>query len=203
MTPAPSELQLDALRELFHVGVGRAASMLSSMTRAAVKLSVPEVREVPLSELGTTLGLGEGAVADIQQVFSGSLVGSADLVIPQGSAAALVNAVIGDEGAEADLDDVRAETLEEIGNIVINGVMGTLGNLLSTEINYEIPTYREDTLQALFEAPSMVGGRTCLLVRARFTIERVEVQGDLLLVFDVESRTQVWARIDALIAEAK
>ena len=198
----PSELQLDTLRELIHVGVGRAASMLSSMTRSEVKLTVPEVREVPLTGLTELMGLGAEPVADVRQTFSGSIVGSADLLIPQKSAASLVNAVTGDLGEDADLDDVRSETLEEIGNIVINGVMGTLGNLLGSEINYQIPTFREDTIDSLFLPPSIAESRSCLLVRARFNIASVEVQGDLLLIFDVESRAHVWMRVDELIANA-
>ena len=33
-------------------------------------------------------------------------------------------------GSDADLDSLRSGTLSEVGNIVINGVMGSIGNIL-------------------------------------------------------------------------
>ncbi|MCB9915292.1 MAG: chemotaxis protein CheC [Planctomycetes bacterium] len=193
------ELRLDALRELINIGVGRAASTLSTMTGEPVRLSVPEVFDVPLSEVHRNLGDAIRPVADVRQTFQGALVGSADLLFPSESAAALVNAVTGDVGDDMDLDDLRVATLEEIGNIVLNCVMGTIGNLLDQEVLYAIPAFREAPFEALFADAGADAQDSCILVRARFTIVSIEVHGDLLLIFDSSSRAHLWTALDRLV----
>jgi chemotaxis protein CheC len=196
----PTPFQLDALKELINIGIGRAASILSTMTSEPVQLTVPEIFHLPVDQIPTALARIDGeTLADVRQCFSGSLVGSADLLFPPESAATLVNAVTGDMNDDTDLDEVRVETLSEIGNIVINGVMGTIANILDRDVAYAIPTFREDTLESMFLPASLVEARSCVLVNARFSIKSIEISGDILLIFDVESQVSLWNAIDRMV----
>ncbi len=198
----PSDLQLDALKELINIGIGRAASILSTMTREPVQLTVPSLSILDVDQIPSTLGGVDRSHADVRQCFTGSLVGSADLLFPPESAASLVNAVTGDVNEDTDLDEIRVEALSEIGNIVINGIMGTIANILESEVTYAIPTYREGTLDRLFQPASKAEERTCVLVNAHFSIESIEISGDILLIFDVESQANLWSGIDRLVERA-
>lgn len=196
-------MQLDALRELVNIGIGRAASILSTMTSEPVQLTVPEVFIVPADEIPEVLGdMGDQPVADVRQTFSGALTGSADLLFPPESAAALANAVSGELEGDLDLDELRVETLSEVGNVVINGVMGSLTNILDSPVDYDIPSYREESLNSMFAHASNAKGHSCVLVNARFAIHSIEISGDILLLFDVESQSNLWAGIDRILASA-
>ncbi|WGV26910.1 chemotaxis protein CheC [Halotia branconii] len=178
--------QLDALQELINIGVGRAASLLNEMVDSHIHLKIPFVKaltaEDAYQELATRFH--DDTLASVKLGFTGSFYGTAGLIFPTDSASTLVAVLTGEEPGSADLDAVKIGTLSEIGNIVINGVMGSLSNVLKQHINYTLPVYLEDTIKNLLlsahESQSKI-----LLAQARFTIEQLEIIGDIILIFQV------------------
>jgi chemotaxis protein CheC len=98
---------------------------------------------------------------------------------------------------------VRVGTLSEVGNIVLNGVMGSIGNILKQHISYTIPTYIEDSIENLLTLDSNINPppNTILLVRIRFMIQQLQIEGDIILLFEVGSFTALLAAIDAIKAD--
>ncbi|MBW4453788.1 MAG: chemotaxis protein CheX [Nostoc indistinguendum CM1-VF10] len=188
--------ELDALQELINIGVGRAASLLNEMVDSHIRLKIPVVKVLTATEAyqELTKRFHDEALAAVKLRFTGSFHGTASLIFPTDSASTLV-AVLTGEDPSADLDAVKIGTLSEIGNIVINGVMGSLSNVLKRHLNYTLPVYLEDTLENLllsaYESDSKI-----LLAQASFTIERFEIIGDIILIFLVGT-------FDALITAMK
>ncbi|MBD2533162.1 chemotaxis protein CheX [Nostoc flagelliforme FACHB-838] len=175
--------ELDALEELINIGVGRAASLLNEMVDSHIRLKIPVVKVLTAADAyqELTKRFHDETLAFVKLRFTGSFYGTASLIFPTESASTLV-AVLTGEDPSADLDAVKIGTLSEIGNIVINGVMGSLSNVLKRHINYTLPVYIEDTLENLlssaYESDSKI-----LLAQASFTIERLEIIGDIILIF--------------------
>ena len=194
-----SDRHLDALSELMNIGVGRAAGMLGEMIGSSIELIVPSVKVLKMSELATELGHGpEGTFSFVRLPFQGQLDGTAALVFPPDSAAQLVAVLTGEEPGTPDLDSVRAGTLSEVGNIVINGVMGSVGNILSIPLTYELPSYFEGLPEHLLQ-PKLVGtDPAMLLAHTRFTVRDLEIQGTILLVFEVRSFDALLSAVDRL-----
>lgn len=183
MTP----LQLDILRELINIGVGQAAGVLNQMTSTHVRLSVPEILVLTPESVQAHSLLHDSSdrVSAIELPFQGAFTGLAVLAFPLASAGRLVSIVAGDEADGLDMDSLRLATLQEIGNIVLNGVMGSIGNVLNRHITYIPPDYFEGGLSTLVDlegAPLVI-----LYVRTRFEIESLEVGGDIIVVFQLES----------------
>lgn len=181
--------QLDALQELVNIGVGRAASVLNEMIDSHIRLQVPFIRilspDKMKSELEDRLGISD--VSAVRLGFSGSFSGTAQLVFPTDSASKLVALLTNEEVGTPDLDAVKIGTLTEVGNIVINGVMGSMSNLLHQHLNYSLPIYLEDTVDNLLVANRLESKTTVLLAQARFTIEQLQIAGDIILIFKVGS----------------
>lgn len=191
--------QIDALKELINIGVGRAAGMLNEMVNSRVYLQVPSVRVFSLLEAKKELGrLGGDRLAAVQLLFKGPFSGTAALVFPAESASNLVAVLTGEEPGTYDLDSVRAGTLSEVGNIVINGVMGSIGNMLKERISYSFPKYTEDTIENIFAPSDLDPSAGVLLARTRFTVKEFQVEGDIILVFEVGSFDILLASIDAI-----
>jgi chemotaxis protein CheC len=91
---------------------------------------------------------------------------------------------------------VRVGTLSEVGNIVINGVMGSIANVLKLQINYTLPTYTEDNIENLITPPSTAPDVTVVLAHTRFTIEHLQIEGDIILIFEVGSFSALMKAID-------
>ncbi|MEH2069744.1 MAG: chemotaxis protein CheX [Nostoc sp.] len=178
--------QLDALQELINIGVGRAASLLNEMIDSHIGLKIPFVKVLTATEAYQELAtrFHDDSLASVRLGFTGSFSGGAGLIFPTESASTLVAVLTGEEPGSPDLDAVKIGTLSEIGNIVINGVMGSLSNVLKQHLNYTIPVYLEDTIENLllstYESDSKI-----LLAQARFIIEQLEIIGDIILIFHV------------------
>ncbi|MEC4888276.1 MAG: chemotaxis protein CheC [Scytonema sp. PMC 1070.18] len=189
-----TEEQLDALQELINIGVGRAASLLNEMVDSHIRLEIPFVKVLTATDAYEELltRFQDDNLAAVRLGFTGSFYGTAGLIFPTESASTLVAVLTGEEPGSADLDAVKIGTLSEIGNIVINGVMGSISNVLLQHMNYTLPIYLEDTIENLL-LPTNESTSKILIAQARFAIEKLEIIGDILLIFEVST-------FDALIA---
>jgi chemotaxis protein CheC len=197
MNPTPD--QIDVLKELINIGVGRAAGMLNDMLQSRVQLQVPYVKIFsPLTLQEEMDKLGDDKLSTVRLTFKGPFSGIASLVFPPDSAAKLVDILTGEEPGDTDLDSIRIGTLTEVGNIILNGVMGSIGNVLEQHINYSVPTYIEDNVEHLLLSDDLDSNTTILLAHTRFTIEQLQIEGDIILLFEVGSFDALLAAIDAI-----
>nr|WP_320134042.1 chemotaxis protein CheC [uncultured Holophaga sp.] len=188
----------DALAELVNVGVGRAASSLSAMVNERIELSVPRVVTIPHADISRHLnleheiGLSEVVVV-VQQAFSGKVGGAASILFPVESARKLVGLLTGGLLSDEELDLEREAALTEVGNILINGVMGTIGNIIDVEIRYHLPEYVECNSTDL---PRVFQERDLMLAVVLIAISGQEIKGHLVLLFDIPSMDNLGSIIE-------
>ena len=178
--------QLDALQELLNIGVGRAAGSLNQMIEKPIRLHIPFVQLGTIEELAQNIEqLQQSPLSSVQLPFQGDFSGSACLLFPTTSAATLISALIGDEEDFDTLDSLREATLTEVGNIVLNGVMGSLANILQNKITYSIPFYQETSLQELLQPVPSDSCKMVLWAQTQFTIEDYAITGDIILILGI------------------
>ena len=131
----------------------------------------------------------------VKMVFQGSTSGAAELIFPSVSANKLITAFTGEESEDMDPDSIRVGTLGEIGNIVLNAVLGSISNILKFNLKYTVPSYIEGTPESLL--PSEVDpDSVILLAETRFTIAELKVEGDIALFFELEGFDMLLEVID-------
>jgi chemotaxis protein CheC len=124
-------MQLDLLTELINIGIGRAAGSINQMSNAHVQLQVPHLRLLSDEGLAEYCQPIAGRMLScIRLPFDGALSGLTFLIFPPAGASGLISIILGREHIPFDKDSLRIGTLEEIGNIVLNGVMGSISNFL-------------------------------------------------------------------------
>ncbi|HSF75979.1 MULTISPECIES: chemotaxis protein CheC [unclassified Microcoleus] len=194
-----STRQLDALQELVNIGIGQAAGVLNDMIDSPIRLQIPYLQILTPTDVEEELEqhLNGEQIAAVQLKFTGSFGGIAQLVFPTNSAALLVTMLTGEEGTH-DLDSVKIGTLSEVGNIVINGVMGAISNVLQQRLNYSIPTYSEGTIASLLISGGLATDTVVLLAQTSFMIERLHIEGDIILIFNVNSFDTLLTAINQL-----
>ncbi len=179
--------QVDALTELINIGVGKAAGMLNQILEAHVQLQVPAIKIFPYTNMRDVLQeIVSTSLSVVKLAFKGPFSGTALLAFPPDSASNLVNLLTGElpEHAE-DFDSIRVGALTEVGNIVLNGVMGSLSNILQEHLTYSIPDYVEDSLERLLQENNADAESTIILARTELAIEQLEIHGNVLLLFRV------------------
>jgi chemotaxis protein CheC len=191
----------DALTELINIGVGKAAGMLNQMTSHQISLRVPSIDLVTLDDLNEVMhGRIDDRLAAVKMDFTGSFSGTAALIFPTASAAQLVSCLTDEEQGTPDLDALRAVTLIEVGNIVVNCVMGSITNMLNEYVRYSLPIYLEGSIAALVHSDAAAINEWMLFIKTRFSIEHLHIEGDILLILETRSLDALFVGIDRLSA---
>jgi chemotaxis protein CheC len=197
-------LEIDTLTEIINIGIGRAASALNDITGSHIQLKVPSIALVLLDALPKTFQhLENDLVSSVMQSFQGDFTGSAALLFPPESAARLVSVITKEEITAANLDTVRSGTLMEIGNIIINSLLGTMCNIFECSLSFSLPEYRDAKgLSDLIESSPTLHGEAgmIMLVEATFLIKTLRISGYILVIFRLES-TEVLRAMIARIAQ--
>jgi chemotaxis protein CheC len=188
----------DAITELINIGVGRAAASLSDLIGQRIELTVPSIRvcEAVDSQV-VMLSRAHYTETVITQTFDGLIQGRPSLCLPTASSIALAQLLSGTSVAgQAELDAELSGILLEVGNIVLNGVMGSLSNAMSAVLRYSIPELQTAGRRGERLIRDAVQEKDILLVDVRFSVSQQAIEGSIIVVFSVGS---VRAMIDAIL----
>jgi len=194
-----TEHQIEALKELINIGVGNGAAILNTMLNSHIILRVPQVKVLSVAQLKEELAnLGGGRLSGVSLGFEGEFSGSAELMFPSETAMALVDTLVGENPIGMDFDSIRTGTLCEIGNVVLNGVMGSISNIFSSYFKYSVPEYIEDISENILGGLKKSSDMTVLLAKTRFIIEELDIDGDIMLFFEVGALDKLLEMTEAL-----
>jgi len=184
-----TEIEQDALAEIANMGVSRAASSLRQMVGEQVLLSVPAVRIVTRQAASKLVEPNNSKkLVAVQQTFDGPFAGKALLIFPEAQSLELVRAIVGDEHSLEDVIDLEQEALAETGNIILNGCLATIANVLQRTMRMSLPSIVRGDGATLFEAEgSDPDGTFVLFLYIDFNIKKRDVHGFIALLMDLPS----------------
>jgi len=194
------ELELDALTEVVNIGVSRAAASLRDMVGEQVFLSVPSVAITSPARAAELIGERESSVLiAVRQEFKGEFSGCALLIFPGKNSLELVRAVVGDHLSLEDILDLEQEALAEIGNVILNGCMAAIANLLQRRLTISLPEILTGSAADLFEKPPSLLRDVVLFIHIDFRLKGREMNGYLAMVMDVPSLEALKVLVDEFI----
>jgi chemotaxis protein CheC len=192
-----TDLERDALAELANVGVSRAASSLRKMVGQQVLLSVPSVEVVSKKAAALLLEQREGMdLVAVRQAFSGCFSGRALMIFPHKESLELVRVVV-DKEFGSNSDDMAEEALAEIGNVILNGCLGTIANMLQQPLDLTIPEVFKGTGKQLFEVDGSGSDGLVLFLYINFSIRELNVRGYIAMLMDLPAL----AKLKVLLAD--
>jgi chemotaxis protein CheC len=191
-------LELDALTELVNIGVSRSANSLREMVGEQVFLAVPSVQIVSRGDAVDLIGKPKGApLIAVRQRFQGAFAGRALLIFPESNSLELVRAVVGGDLSLEDILELEQEALAEIGNIILNGCMAMIANLLQRTLTMSLPEIVRGLGPEFFELSPSCTEDMVLFVHINFNLKGREISGYVAMVMDFPSLTT----LKALVAE--
>ena len=194
-----NELELDALAELVNLGVSRAAASLRTMVGEEILLSVPSVAIMTREEAAQIVSkeASEKLVA-VHQAFEGDLMGRALLIFPEANSLELVRAVTGGQLPLEDIIELEQEALAETGNIILNGCLATIANMLQRSLRMSLPEIVRGSGTELFEISQTARGEEAVLfLYINFAVKDRDVRGYIAMLMDLPAM----ASLKALIGE--
>lgn len=188
-----SELEIDALTELVNIGVSRAAASLRKMIGVQVILSVPSIEIVSRDTAAQLIGEREDStLVAIHQDFSGAFAGQALLIFPERSSLELVRAVTGGELGPDELVELEQEALAETGNIILNGCLATMANMLERSLTMSLPEVLRGRGPELFQiSRAQPPASTVLFLYINFSVREHDIRGFIAMLMDLPSLTQL------------
>ncbi|HDQ13532.1 MAG TPA: chemotaxis protein CheC [Sediminispirochaeta sp.] len=192
-----SERQIEALRELINIGVGHGAEVLNTMLQSHIALNVPEIQLTDINELERVLYPDSTSqLSAVEMKYRGNFTGSVELIFPTEDASKMVSLLIQDELPPGEMDELRSATLQEIGNVLLNAVMGTISNIFSFSLKYSLPTYLEGDVGTLISQVEYEPGSVIICAKTRFTVADIQVEGTLVLFFSLTYFDDLLSKIE-------
>jgi chemotaxis protein CheC len=199
---ALTELQLDALTEVFNVGAGQAASSLSEIVGDEVHLSVPRIQFYDRNEVNAeVLAMEGGRLGAVRQTFGGPFSVDASLLFNEKGALEIVQEMIGSQVSAEDLVDFEHEAMCELGNIILNACLSAIADMLAIDLDSTLPEYSVDDTETLIrKLTSDVTQPVVLVLHIDLTIERRQTQGYLVFLLSAGSLEGLLTALDAFLS---
>jgi chemotaxis protein CheC len=184
---ALSELERDALTELVNIGVSRAASSLRKMIGEEVILSVPSIEIMAPQHAARLIGEREtDELVAIQQQFVGAFSGRALLIFPQATSLDLVRAIIGSDVPPDEIAEMEQEALAETGNVILNGCLATMANMLKRSLDISLPeVVRGDGARLFTLTQERSEDGLVLFLYINFSVRNRNIRGYIAMLMDL------------------
>lgn len=137
-----TDIEIDALTEIFNVGAGRAALSLSEIVGDEVRLTVPALEVLRARAIDErVLAMANARFAAVSQVFDGPFDAEAVLLFAEDHALGIVRDMMGSQISLEDLAEFEQEAMSELGNIILNACLSAMADMLGITLNSSLPTY--------------------------------------------------------------
>lgn len=204
-----SSFKYDILKEVFNISVGKAADLLSEITGKKILLKIPDVtildratNNIELTEYLPIKFTGALMVSTIS--FKENLTGKAKLIFPAEKMKAFIHLCLNEDVHEEDdlnFTDIDFDVIKEIGNIILNCILGETGNLLNIKLQYSLPevkiynhiNFRKDIDEKEYQH--------ILVLYITFIIDSTEIEGTIIVDLALQSLNEIMRKIDLIEAD--
>jgi chemotaxis protein CheC len=181
-----TDLEEDALIEIFNIGMGRSAAVLNQIANEEVAIDIPKLHLVRTEEAITKLLQQRlEPVSAVKQSFAGDFSGQAMLLFNQEDGLKLVRRLLADSVPLESLSELEQDSLSEIGNIILNACFGTVINFLNADIEIQMPVFRQGRISDIYDQDGE--NDWSLYLEVRFSLPSESIEGSVALVMGVRS----------------
>ncbi|HAZ49971.1 MAG TPA: hypothetical protein DCZ55_37345 [Cyanobacteria bacterium UBA11371] len=178
-------IQKNRLQNVVKKGIETAVARTSEMINCEMQFDPPSFAALsPLLLQEKLLNtLGDKLVAVAQLDFSGNMNGSAHMLFSQEAADKIVLSILGNEVAADERNEMKADIMAEIGNVAINGIVGTFSNTFKYKLSYVVPAYIEGSTREILKLMNLSLKSTIILFMSHFKMIDFHVEGDFVIFF--------------------
>lgn len=207
-----TSIQHDALKELLNISIGQAANIFSQLVGFQIKLAIPQMSLIAINRedkeyphLFSTYSKGQLLTSSIE--FGELLQGKAILLFPFHQTHLLVNLFLGEDEKTIDLkkdlplNEIEYDALKEIGNLLLNAIMGGLGELLKTRFTYQPPQVESMHFGEFWESFYGEGSIYILILYSFFSIQDQNIEGTIVIQISMETIDFFLEKIDTYMRD--
>ncbi len=198
-----SEMENDALVEIFNIGVGHAAAAMSEIVNEEVTMSVPSITFLNRADAASLLGSKRDGerICGVSQHYEGAFATEAILMFPEDKSLEIVRLMVGDSMPLDQLTEMEQEAMSEIGNIILNSCVGTLANLFDSELHGSLPLYHVGTSAEILSVCSEQGNDVVLMLHIDFVLSKHQIHGYVAFVLDLSALHDLKDQVSRYLAK--
>ena len=198
-----SELENDALVEIFNIGVGHAAASMSEIVNEEVTMSVPSITFLNRADAAALLGSKKDGerICGVSQHYDGAFATEAILMFPEDKSLEIVRLMVGDAMPLQELTEMEQEAMSEIGNIILNSCVGTLANLFDSELHGSLPVYHVGTSAEILSVCNEQGNDVVLMLHIDFVLSKHQIHGYVAFVLDLSALHDLKQQVSHYLAK--
>lgn len=195
-----SDLEKDALCEIFNISVSQAAAAMSEIVQQKISMNVPKVEICDINSAKNFLDQGYD-ICGIAQHFRSSFSGKAILIFPEHRSMELVRLMVGVDTPLAQITELEQDALAEIGNIVLNACLASLSTMFNQRFDFDIP-------QLVFGDSTAVlsdyeEGNVLVLLHIKFFLEERALDGSIVFMVNLESLMALQKSVQFFLKDLK
>ncbi len=197
-----SELECEFLKEIFNQGAQRSLESLQLLTKDSteIEISVPQVEAMALESMITALDEKHSTPAvSVKENFTGALEGWVTLILSEESSQNIIDRFIGDRFKNQSVSIIREDCLKEVGNILLNACLHTVGNFFEIDLTPTFPELLRGNWRELFANAQDSSNEVYILIDVDFNSYQTEIQGNLSLCLTPESLIYLVDRIKSCV----
>ena len=170
-----SDLQKDALKEVGNIGAGHAATSLSQLLNATIKISQPSIDVIKFRDLSTRVGYENRLVAALHMYVRGEAPGQMIVLFDREHALEYVNSFI-----NRIIGDIQI--FDSIVGGSASGVT-SLNSLTGVDLVPSVPVLSYGTVHAAFRSLlSILPDQDVFLIESSFLDKQRDVSGRFILI---------------------
>jgi chemotaxis protein CheY-P-specific phosphatase CheC len=192
--------QINALMNLTRMGLEQAMSIFDTLLPISLGLDLESIDQGLPATLVQDNGDEERRICQVLMSFNGTAEGDAALVLERTEAEILVASVLGAGYSQGALEEMEAETLSELANIVLNSVMETISTVLDLNLVYQVPSFRQGDARLVH--PSRSGSRYwTVTARLALVLPEATARAHLVLFLDPHAGRELLLSLENLLPE--
>jgi chemotaxis protein CheC len=198
-----SELQQEAMEELFNIAYGMATSLISDSIGKHATMYVPKMYIVSIDSFSDVVADyidNESEYFVCSQVFLNYIEGETVLFLSKDSSVSLTEcyASIDDSLNSEDIDDVKGCTLE-VTNIMTSALIGKIAELTNSEIYFQPPEIELYTYEQMTSIKRKDKFSEVIVIEIILDIDETEIKGNLYVLLKGDSLNKFKAALDFFI----
>lgn len=182
-----SEIEEDAFKEIFNIGVGHAADSFSRMVNQPVRLSVPTLKLLHGEQVMAEMPfLDMDACSMVIQGFQGGFSADGVFLFSDKASLELLRLLVGKNMPISEMRELEQEAFIEVSNILFNSCVSVISDMIGVRFQCGVPRYLSGKFSQLM--PETGNADSCLLlVNIDFIVECVQIHGYIIFLMKLDS----------------
>jgi len=196
-----TQLETDALNEFFNLGLGRAAGSIGELTGREVDIHAPTIEFLPTENvLDFVPEENADNIVSIRLGFDGVIYGDSYLIMTDQSSNNLVRIILSQHmDQDANMGEYVADTLGEVGNIILNACLAAFCDTLNIELENGLPDVRMNTKESFLANLNTEADATGIVAHLKFSLQGAELEGFILVYMEKGTLATLRAKVSSFL----